>query len=162
SALPICYSPRAIGALGEACASYPHHQLAHHLAVRERLERGRRLGEWIDLLDVARQLALRAPMGKRSDGGLGVLLVVANPRSPEHAEHGATLEQHEIERQFRDLAGGKPDDEVSALPGERAHRRLAVAATDRVEHNIDAMLAAEALERLAQILPFVVHHLMRA
>src|SRR5262249_185244 len=77
SALPICYSPRAIGALGEACASYPHHQLAHHLAVRERLERGRRLGEWIDLLDVARQLALRAPMGERSDGGLVVLLVVA-------------------------------------------------------------------------------------
>ena len=34
------------------------HQLAHGLAVGERLDRLRRLGERIDLLDVARELAL--------------------------------------------------------------------------------------------------------
>src|SRR5262249_47793014 len=96
SALPVRRSPLAMRELYVARVSHPHHQLAHHLAVRECLERGRQLGKRINLLDVARQLALGTPMSQRIDGGLEVLRVVANPLSPEHAEHGAALEQHEI------------------------------------------------------------------
>ena len=50
---------------------------------------------------------------------------------------------------------------MAALPGEGAQRRLAVAAAHWIEHDVHAVLAAEALERGAQILPFVVHQLMR-
>ena len=60
---------RGIGADEAAAvgASRPHHQLAHHLAVGERLERLRRLRERIDLLHVAGELALRAPMREPVD-----------------------------------------------------------------------------------------------
>src|SRR5262249_12610794 len=40
-------------------------------------------------------------------------------------------------------------------------RRLAVAAAHWIEHDVDAVLAAKSLERGAQILPFIVHQLMR-
>ena len=79
-------------------------------------------------------------------------LVVPHPGAPEHAEHGAALQQHQVERQLRDVAGGEADHQMAALPGERAHRRLAVGAADRIEHHVDAVLAADALERVAQIL----------
>src|SRR5262245_53249600 len=110
---------------------------------------------------MARQLALGAPAGERLYGGIVVLRLLAHPRSPEHAEDGAALQQHEIERQFWNVSGGKSDDEVAALPGERAQRRLAVAAAHWIEHDVDAVLAADALERVAQLLPFIVHQLMR-
>ena len=86
----------------------------------------------------------------------------ADPGSPEYAEHGTAFEQHEIERQSRNVAGGEADHEMTPLPSERAHCRLAVGAADRIEHDVDAMLTAQASERLAQILSLVVHHVVRA
>src|SRR5262249_56213304 len=103
-------------------------QLAHRARVGQWLEGRRCLRERIDLLDVARQLARGAPAGERLYGGLVLLCLLAHPRSPEHAEDGAALQQYEIERQFWNLSGGKSDDQVAALPGERTQRRLAVAA----------------------------------
>src|SRR5262245_41720891 len=110
---------------------------------------------------MARQLALDAPAGERLYGGLVVLRLLAHPRSPEHPEDGAAFQQYKIERQFWNLSGGKSDDEVAALPGERAQRRLAVAPAHWIEYDVDAVLAAESLERVPQLLPFIVHQLMR-
>src|SRR6516164_7946093 len=72
------------------------------------------------------------------------------------------LEQHEIERDPRDLAGGKPDDEKTASPRQRAQSLLAQWATDRIEDNIDPVLPAQTLECLAQVLLRVVDGLLRA
>src|SRR4051794_19644637 len=142
--------------------SHPHDQLAHHLALGERLERCRRLGQRIDLLNMTRQLALGTPVRELIDGGLVLVLVAADPGSPEHAEDGAALQQDQVERQLRDLAGGKADHEMPSLPGERAHRRLAVGAAHRIEHDVDAVLAADTLEPGAQVLGVVVQHLVGA
>ena len=51
--------------------------------------------------------------------------------APEHAAHVAALEQRQIERQPGD-AGGKADDQIAALPGDRAQRRLGIVAADRI------------------------------
>ena len=65
------------------------------------------------------------------------------PGAPEHAAHVAAFQQHEVERQFRNVAGGEADHEVAAVPGERAQRRLGVAAADRIVDHVDAVFAAE-------------------
>src|SRR5712664_1508172 len=51
---------------------------------------------------------------------------------------------------------------MAALPGERAHGRLAIGPADRIEHDVDAVLAPDALERVPQWLLVVVHDLVGA
>ena len=46
---------------------------------------------------------------------------------------------------------------MPALPGDRAQRRFAVGPADRIEDDVDAVLAAELLERAPQILRRIVH-----
>ena len=59
-------------------------------------------------------------------------------------------------------SGGKADHQIAAEPGQRAHRRLGVRAADRVIDHVDAVLAAEPPQRVAQILAGIVHRLVGA
>src|SRR5271165_1105684 len=69
--------------------------------------------------------------------------------SPEDADDLATLEQGQIERQLGD-ARGKADDEVAALPADRAQRRLRVIAAYGVENHLGAVRAADRLESIRE------------
>src|SRR5262245_59959647 len=64
--------------------------------------------------------------------------VPLNERTPEHAKHIAALQQHQIERQLRNVARSKADDEETSFPGDRAHRRLGVGTADRIINHIGA------------------------
>ena len=80
-----------------------------------------------------------------------------NPAAPEDPAHVAALEQHQVERHFRDLAGREADHEETPLPAERTQRRLGVRTADRIVDHIDAALAAEPAQAVAQVLGRVVH-----
>src|SRR5262249_28500841 len=139
-----------------AAHSRRHDYLAHHLASGQRLERLRRLSERIDAVDVTRELAVGGPAGELRHAGAIAFAFAADPIAEIDAEHVTALEQREVERQLRNLAGGEADDEVTTLPGDSPQRRLAVRPADWIEDRVDAMLAALALERVAQVLAGVV------
>src|SRR5437016_5239407 len=105
---------------------------------------------------MAGKLSLRAPLRERIKRLLVLPGFVPHPGAPIDADDGAALEQDQVERNLRNLAGGKADHEMAASPSERAQGRLAVGAADGIEHHVDAVLSAEPLERLAQILLRVV------
>ena len=84
------------------------------------------------------------------------------PRAPEYAADVAALEQHQIKRDFGNFPGGESDHQVTALPGERTHRRFRVGPADRVIDHVDAVLAAMLLQRVAQIFLGVVDGLVGA
>src|SRR5690349_13753917 len=83
-------------------------------------------------------------------------------RSPEHADDLAALEQHEVERDLRDLAGREADDEVAALPRDAAQRGLRERAADRVVHDVHAVALRQLLEPLLEILLAVIDAVLRA
>src|SRR6476620_5656333 len=74
------------------------------------------------------------------------LRIAVHPRAPEYADHVAALEQHEIERQFRNVAGGEADHEKPALPRDRTQRRLGVAPANRIVDDIDASVGGRNTE----------------
>src|SRR5204863_6248014 len=57
---------------------------------------------------------------------------------------------------------GEANHEITAVPGERAQRRLGVAVTDRVVHHVDAVIAAELFQPIAQIAAGVVYAVVGA
>ena len=63
---------------------------------------------------------------------------------------------------FGICAGGEADHQIAPVPGERAQRRLGVAVADRIVHHVDAVLAAELLQSVAQIAACVVHAVVGA
>ena len=54
------------------------------------------------------------------------------------ALHDHALQEHEVERDARDLPRGETERDEPAAPPRRAQRLLRVAATDRVEHRVGA------------------------
>ena len=62
----------------------------------------------------------------------------SDERAPEDADDVAALEEREVERNLRDLAGGEADDEEAALPRHRTQRGLAVRAAHRVVDDVGA------------------------
>ena len=62
----------------------------------------------------------------------------ADERAPEDSDDVAALEQREVQRDRRDLAGSEADDEEATLPGGGAQGGLAVRTTDRVVHDISS------------------------
>ena len=62
----------------------------------------------------------------------------ADERAPEDSDDVAALEQRQVQRDLRDLAGREPDDEEATLPGGGAQSRLAVLAADRVVDDVGA------------------------
>ena len=82
--------------------------------------------ERIDRMHVRAELAFAAPAHDVASSARLRLPARARPRAPEHAADVAALQQHQIERQLRDLAGGEADHEIAPLPAERAQRRLGV------------------------------------
>ena len=63
--------------------------------------------------------------------------------APEDAGHFGAPEQQKIERNFRDLARRKADDEKPPLPRERANERLRGFAADAVVNDIGAVAAGQ-------------------
>ena len=107
-----------------------------------------RFGQRIDLVDVARQLALGGPVRELVERGAIGFRLEAHPIAEIDADDGAALQQRQIERQLGNLAGGKADHEMPAFPGDRAQRGFAIGAADRIEDDVDAVLAAELLQRV--------------
>src|SRR3546814_13251107 len=69
--------------------------------------------------------------------------------APEDARDVAALEQGQVERQARD-ARREADDQVAALPRDRAQRGLGVIAADRVIDEVRAIRADGFLELARQ------------
>jgi hypothetical protein len=116
----------------------------------------RDLIEAIDPVDMGLERALGGPAQKLIHFGAGALGLPFSMGAPEHTLDIGTLEQHQIERQFWDLALREADDEVPALPGERPDSELAELAADWIINDIDTLLGQRA-QRIFQILPLVVH-----
>src|SRR3954468_20367736 len=111
--------------------------LAHGLAAGERLESLRRLGQRIDVIDVAGELALGGPARELVEARAIALGLALHPFAEIDADHLAAFEQGEIERQLRDLAGREADYEVAPFPGDRPQCGFAVGTADRIEDHID-------------------------
>ena len=90
---------------------------------------------------------------------LGLLTAKA---APEHAHDGAALKQGQIQGYRRDGTAGKTDDQIAAVPGHAADRRLGVVAADRVVDHIHAAAPGERFNRCFQILLAVVDGLIGA
>src|SRR5215510_14509853 len=90
------------------------------------------------------------------------LRVTVHPRTPEYADHIAALEQYEVERQLRDVAGGEADHEKPALPRDRTQCRLSVRPADRIVDDIGAAAARSASKRVLQIICSVVDRIVGA
>ena len=82
--------------------------------------------------------------------------IAAGERAQEDADDLAPLEQHEVERQARDLTAREPDHQEPALPRHRPERRLGERTADRVVTHVDTVLARQLLEPAAQVVGGVV------
>src|SRR5262249_10655747 len=108
------------------------------------------------------ELAFGAPPRKLFQRALVLRVLVPYPRAPENAEHSTRLEQHEVERNFWNVSGGKADDEMTPAPRERAQRRFAIAPAHGIEHHVNAVCPHKPAQALTQILFLVIEDLMRA
>ena len=138
------------------------HELALDLAPLEALERLAGALERQRRVDRGAQLALGDPREQLLAVRAVLRGLAHRERAPEHADDLAALEQHEVERNLRDVAGGEADDEVAALPGDAAQRRLGERAADRIVDDVDAVAAGERLDALLEILVRVVDALVGA
>jgi hypothetical protein len=65
--------------------------------------------------------------------------IAAHGFAPEHTRHLGASQQQQIERNFRDLACRKANDEEAALPCQRADERLGSFAADAIVDHIRAI-----------------------
>ena len=77
--------------------------------------------------------------------------IALHVRPVQHAEHVAALEQRQVERQVRNLAAGKSNDEVAPAPGDRADGGLGINVADGIADDIDAFGSAALLEYLREL-----------
>ena len=89
------------------------------------------------------QLAVAPPRDQLFDVPAMTLGLPADERAPEDSDDVAALEQRQVQRDRRDLAGGEADDEEATLPGGGAQGGLAVRTTDRVVHDVGPGPAGE-------------------
>ena len=103
-----------------------------------------------DQLAVAHPLEQRAKLRQRAAG------IAGRELPPEDADDLGAFEEHEVERDLRDLAGGEADDEVArpSTPSRATPpRRLAA---DRIVDDVGAVAVGERLDALFEILARVV------
>src|SRR6266513_126759 len=67
----------------------------------------------------------------------------------------------QIERDFRDLAGRKSDDQIPAAPGQRPNRRLRKGSADRIVDDVDALGVRGAAQRVLQVLLLIIDGFIR-
>src|SRR3546814_6846691 len=89
------------------------------------------------LRDARLDLALFPQLEQPRDISAVARRLARDESAPEDARDVAALEQGQVERQARD-ARGEADDQIAALPRDRAQRGLGIIAADRV---IDAVRA---------------------
>src|SRR4051812_39681753 len=82
--------------------------------------------------------------------------------APENANDVAALEQREVERNFRDFAGGKPDHQKAALPGDRAQRGFRVCTADGIVNYVSTFAAGCLAQRVLQIRGCVIDDVVGA
>src|SRR4030088_2421423 len=75
---------------------------------------------------------------------------------------GSALEQRKVERQRRNGAGGEPDHQMPAAPGDRAERLQRDLAADGIVDHIRPVSAGQRLERVAPVSLGVVDGFIRA
>ena len=96
---------------------------------------------------------------------LVVALLLGGRVLPEGADlealHDHALQQHEVQRDARDLTRREPERDEPAAPAGGAERLLRVRAADRVEDHVGAA-ARDLLDALLQVLGLVVDHRLRA
>ena len=91
-----------------------------------------------------------------------VLGLVFGERTPEHADNRATLQQRQIQRDLRDIAGGKPHHQEAALPGHVAQSQFGVRSADRVIDDIHALAGGDRLDPRTQVFGSVVDQFIGA
>jgi hypothetical protein len=82
--------------------------------------------------------------------GLVALGVLGHPAAPEDADDVAALQERQVERDLRDLAGGEAHDEILAFPGDGAQRRLRIGVADGVIDHVRAIGPGGVLEQRRQ------------
>src|SRR3546814_9353899 len=118
-------------ARGRGDISDRNHQLADRAAVAELGDRLAAVGEREAFGDARSDLALLPQLEQPRDIGAVALRLARDEGAPEDAGDVAALEQRQVERQARD-ARGEADDEIAALPRDRAQRGFGIVAADRI------------------------------
>src|SRR6185295_17233013 len=85
---------------------------------------------------------------------------LAHEGSPKHSHNRAALEQSEIERNFWNLTRGKTNNEVTTVPGHRAHSGFGVFASYGIIDDIHALSVSELLDSLAQVFRVVIYQIV--
>ena len=88
--------------------------------------------------------------------------VLHGPDAPVDADHGAVAQEHLVERDGGDIAGGEADDAVTAPIAEGAQRGLRQRAADRVDHHVDTGPARPRTRRVLHGLAGRVDHRLGA
>src|SRR5579859_7676875 len=88
--------------------------------------------------------------------------VALDETAPEHAENVAAFQQHEVERQLRDVAGSKADDKEASLPGDRTQRRFAVIPADRIVDHVGAAATGDLPQGFLDVVTGVVNAIIGA
>src|SRR5690606_15365757 len=77
--------------------------------------------------------------------------VRAHFTAPIDADERGAFQECEVQWQFRYLAIGKADDQMTTTGGEATEGGFGISATDRIVNDIDAALFNERVERLAPV-----------
>src|SRR3546814_755440 len=123
--------------------------------VHRPVERVRRRHVW-------NEPALGQPPEQLGDVGRIALRLPPREGPPEDTDHRAALQQREVERDLRDVAGGETDHEAAAIPGHGPQRRLAQITADGVVADIAAPAVGELLHASLEVLGRVVDGLRGA
>ncbi len=113
-------------------------------------------------VDARVQLARRDPIEHLAHVGAMALRVALDGFAPEHADRRRAFDEQQVERDFRDVARGKADDQEAALPGERAYGGLRRVAADAVVDDIDTVSARERAQAALQSVCRIVRALVGA
>ena len=120
------------------------------------------LGQRIRGVDARVEPPRRHPIQHLSHVGAVAGRIALHRLAPEHADGLAAFEQQEVERDFRNVAGGKADDEETALPAGCAQCRLGGIAADAVVDDVDAATAGQPAQTFLEIVGAVVDRLVGA
>ena len=107
-------------------------------------------------MDVRGDQTLFAPIEELDHVGAVPLGLALDERGPEHPDHRAAFEQHEVERNARDRAGSKAEHEIASLPGHRSQARLGGIAAHHIVKHIDAFGRGQLFEPDLEILVLVI------
>src|SRR5207248_7535393 len=149
------YDPRGIAGAPSKSVLSDQHGLADDLAVDDRLNRIGRPIELEAVRDARLELPLARQLDKRFHVGAADLRLLLGDAAEPDADDLEPLDQEVIGARCRRPAAKKAEHEDAPAPGKTAQRLVEHIGADRVVDDIDAAIARQLLDPVAQPLAVV-------